>query len=73
MSDTIRVLAVGDMIGRPGRRIHSQVHPRFVGQATLYAAVYPELEAGDYVCCGEAGDRESFTIAGGAVTQLDWR
>jgi hypothetical protein len=59
--------------GGTGRRTHSQVHPRFVGETTVYAAVYPELEAGEYVCCSEAADRAPFTIKGGAVTQLDWR
>jgi hypothetical protein len=56
------------------RRTHAQVHARFVGETTLYAAVYPELEAGNYVCCGEACDTNpAFTIIGGEVTQLDWR
>jgi len=58
---------------QPWRRIHSQVHPRFVGDATVYAAVYPELEAGEYVCCEESSARPPFTISGGAVTELDWR
>jgi hypothetical protein len=59
--------------GEPGRHIHSQVHPRFVGSTTVYAAVYPELVAGDYVFCCETGDRGSLTITGGVVTELDWR
>jgi hypothetical protein len=57
----------------PWRRTHAQVHPRFVGEKTVYAAIYPALGAGDYSFCGEAADRDKFTITGGAVTQLDWR
>ena len=35
--------------GAPAHRTHSRVRPRKTGDETQYAAVYPQLAAGDYV------------------------
>ena len=57
----------------PRRRIHSVVHPRLTAQTAVYAAVFPELEAGDYLFCGENRNRRPITVTGGVVAELDWR
>jgi hypothetical protein len=55
------------------RRTHSQVRERRAGGGVQYAAVYPELAAGDYTIWRDAttpaGD---VTIDGGAVTSYHW-
>jgi hypothetical protein len=50
------------------RRVHSAVLERSANGRTIFAAVYPELRAGDYevVCPGSP----RFTITAGAVTEL---
>jgi hypothetical protein len=58
----------------PGaRRTHSQVRRREVGGRVLYAAVYPDLAAGDYTLWRDAvtpaGD---LTISGTEVTTFTW-
>jgi hypothetical protein len=58
----------------PGaRRTHSQVRRREVGSRVLYAAVYPDLAAGDYTLWRDAvtpaGD---LTISGTEVTTFTW-
>ncbi|MBV9132921.1 MAG: phospholipase [Chloroflexi bacterium] len=55
-------------LGSDARRVHSAVLERSIGGRTVYAAVYPELQAGDYeVCCA---DSTTFTIVGGAVSEV---
>ncbi len=39
-----------------------------------YAAVFPALEAGDYTVWDPEGEpTDRITVAGGSVSQLDWR
>ncbi len=60
--------------GRPDVRSHNQVHPRNAPAGVVYAAVYPELEEGEYDLWGEGPDPVSTVkITGGQVTELDWR
>jgi hypothetical protein len=55
-------------LGSDAKRVHSAVLERSIGNRTMYAAVYPELLAGDYeVCCGE---QPRFTVTGGNVTEV---
>lgn len=55
-------------------RTHTQVHRRTVNGSTFWAGVYAELPEGDYqVFWDDSSVRRSFTITGGAVTELDWR
>jgi hypothetical protein len=59
----------------PGaKRFHNQVHERrFNGQA-LFAAVYPEIEEGEYHIWGEGPEpAETVLIRGGEIAELDWR
>jgi hypothetical protein len=55
------------------RRTHSQVRRREVGGRVLYAAVYPDLPAGEYTLWRDtvtpAGD---LTISGTEVTAFTW-
>ena len=60
--------------GVPGaRRTHSQVRERRTAASVRYAAVYPDLAAGDYTVWRDhhtpAG---SVTITGGSVTNFHW-
>ena len=55
-------------LGSDARRVHSAVLERSVNGRLMYAAVYPELKAGDYeVCCDS---RPRFTITGGSVVEV---
>ena len=57
----------------PGPRTHSRVRPRRAGGHTQYAAVYPQLPAGDYTIWDD--DRTpaaTVTIHGGQVTTTRW-
>lgn len=62
---------------------HTQLHSAYphvgvVGRPTSggvhFSLVYPSVVAGDYELCPIPGDRVvlTATVAGGAVTQLDW-
>jgi hypothetical protein len=55
-------------LGSDARRVHSAVLERGVNGRTLYAAVYPELEAGDYEVCCEGSPK--FSITAGAVAEV---
>ena len=58
----------------PGHRTHTQIHKRTVNGRTFWAGVYAELQEGDYqVWWDDLTCERSFTITGGAVTELDWR
>ncbi|HEX4061641.1 MAG TPA: hypothetical protein VHY58_11555 [Streptosporangiaceae bacterium] len=64
-------------IGRtdvPGAaRTHSQVRERRTGASVRYAAVYPELAAGDYTIWRDADTLlTGITIAGGRITTCHW-
>lgn len=55
-------------LGGDARRVHSAVLERTVNGHVLYAAVYPELAAGEYFVC--TGKQTRFTIVGGAVAEV---
>ncbi len=68
-----REIEISPAGGAPQRRTHSQVRARKVGSGTQYAAVYPQLAAGDYTIW--ADDRTAVaavTITGGQVTTAWW-
>lgn len=56
--------------GDPGApRTHSQVRPRHLAAVTRYAAVYPNLRAGQYTIWSEdQSPAATATITGGQVT-----
>jgi hypothetical protein len=55
-------------------RTHTQIHKRTVNGRTFWAGVYAQLKEGDYQVWWDDASRErTFTITGGAVTELDWR
>lgn len=58
----------------PGaRRTHSQVRRREVGGRVLYAAVYPDLPAGEYTLWRDAvTPAADLTISGTQVTTFTW-
>jgi hypothetical protein len=54
-------------------RTHSRVRPRQAGGETRYAAVYPQLTAGDYtIWKDDATPAATVTIEGGQVTTTCW-
>jgi hypothetical protein len=56
-----------------GMRQHVAVHPRFLGERIVHAAVYPDLVEGDYLLWGPDGDPiVSATVVGGAVCEVVW-
>jgi hypothetical protein len=60
--------------GQPDNRSHNQVHERNFNGRVVYAAVYPELNAGEYqVWADENTPADTVVIVGGQVTELDWR
>ena len=60
--------------GDPGApRTHSRVRPRHLPGATRYAAVYPNLCAGQYtIWSDEVSPAATATITGGQVTSCRW-
>jgi hypothetical protein len=59
----------------PGaRRFHNQVHERRFNGHVAFAAVYPEIKAGEYYIWGDGPEPVgTVSIRGGAITELDWR
>lgn len=56
------------------RRLHNQVHERSVNGHSVFAAIYPELRAGDYDLWEDDLTRaDTVTIVGGGVATVDWR
>ena len=54
-------------------RQHVAVHPRYLGDHVVHAAVYPDLVEGDYLLWGPDGDTVlSVTVIGGAVQEAFW-
>ena len=54
-------------------RTHAVVRRRDAGNATVYAAVYPDLAAGDYAIWRDAEHQATTaTITGGSVTSCHW-
>ena len=61
-------------VGDASRRTHTAVLERRTGGRTFFAAVYPELQAGEWVIWGEDEDLPSrVTVVGGSVAEVDWR
>jgi hypothetical protein len=59
--------------GASGRRTHSMVRERRTGAGTHYAAVYPDLAAGDYTIWRDADTPAgTITIDSGQVTRYRW-
>jgi hypothetical protein len=59
--------------GPAARRTHSQVRPRVTPGGRQYAAVYPDLAAGDYtVWRGASTPALSVTVDGGRVSTAWW-
>lgn len=55
------------------RRIHSLVRPRATSGQTRYAAVYPQLPAGDYtIWKNDRTQAATITIYGGHITTTRW-
>jgi hypothetical protein len=68
-----REIEIGPAGGAPGHRTHSRVRPRELPGGTRYAAVYPELPAGDYTIWLDASTPgPAITIAGSTVTTAWW-
>ena len=57
--------------GDGARRTHSQVRPRHMASVTRYAAVYPNLAAGQYTIW-TATVSLTVTVTGGQVTSCRW-
>jgi hypothetical protein len=62
-------------LAAPGAaRFHNQVHERRFNGHVGFAAVYPEIRAGEYHIWGEGREPiGTVTIRGGEITELDWR
>jgi hypothetical protein len=59
--------------GARAHRTHSRVRPRKTGGETQYAAVYPQLAAGDYTIWeDDVTPAAAVTIEGGQVTTTCW-
>ncbi len=55
-------------------RTHVAVRERRGPTGVQYAAIYPGLWTGDYTLWGTDGEpRDTVTVIGGEVAQLDWR
>ena len=60
--------------GEDGRRSHKDVLERSRGGAPSFAAVFDRVEQGEYTLwIGGAPRARDVGVAGGAVTELDWR
>jgi hypothetical protein len=54
-------------------RQHVAVHPRFLGDRVVHAAVYADLVEGDYVLWSPDGEAVlSVSVTGGAVHEVVW-
>jgi hypothetical protein len=68
-----REIEVSPAGSTPARRAHSRVRPRTTGSHTQYAAVYPQLAAGDYTIWeDDVTPAAAVTIQGGQVTTAWW-
>jgi hypothetical protein len=68
-----REIEVSPVGNAPGPRTHSRVRPRTTGGHTRYAAVYPQLPAGDYTIWNDDDTPSAtVTIHGGQVTTTRW-
>lgn len=53
--------------------IHTEVHRRRLGGEEVYAGVFAQLSSGSHRFTSGPGAGTVVTIAGGSVTELDWR
>jgi hypothetical protein len=63
-------------VSRAGRsaRVHAAVLERRIGGRTVFAAVYPGLDAGTYdVWRGPTSSAARVTVPAAGVAELDWR
>jgi hypothetical protein len=68
--DEIEISRTG---GPAAVRTHSQVRERRTSSSVKYAAVYPDLPAGDYTIWRDAATPvAAVTIAGGSITSFHW-
>jgi len=59
--------------GANARRTHSLVRERRTGAGLSYAAVYPDVAAGDYTIWQDAvTSAATITVASGQVTRYQW-
>jgi hypothetical protein len=59
---------------REASRMHNQVHERRLHGHAVFAAVYPDLQAGDYIIWkNDTTPAGGVTIVGGEVATVDWR
>jgi hypothetical protein len=66
-------IEVSPLGGATAQRTHSQVRRRETGGETQYAAVYPQLAAGDYtIWKDDVTPAATVTIEGGRVTTTCW-
>lgn len=60
--------------GEEGSRTHNQVHERHFNGKVSFAAIYPDLRAGEYDLWGDGPTPvDRVTIVGGHIAELDWR
>jgi hypothetical protein len=68
-----REIEISPQASPAARRTHSQVRERRTAGRVQYAAVYPDLTAGDYTIWRDATSALGVvTIEGGHVTSYDW-
>src|SRR5215472_4681773 len=69
----IEISLVADLPGEPARRTHSRVRRRLTPGGVTFAAVYPDLAAGDYLIWRDASTPVvTVTVDGGQVTTARW-
>ncbi|HKD69491.1 MAG TPA: hypothetical protein VKB84_21815 [Candidatus Binataceae bacterium] len=60
--------------GNAGTRTHVEVLERRINDRPVFAAVFPQLRAGEYDIWGKASNLSyPVTIVGGEVATVDWR
>ena len=60
--------------GSVSTRVHVEVLERRINGRPVFAAVFPELRAGDYDICGSVRNPSgTVTIVGGEIVTVDWR
>lgn len=60
-------------IGDSSARTHTAVRERRLKDATLYAAVYPQLQAGLHTLWADSRhEAGTVTVIGGVVTEIQW-
>ena len=60
--------------GRPDEHFHTGVHPRRVGDRTIWAAVFPQVAQGSYQVLDDDGiPMALLQVTGGHVAEVDLR